>query len=102
MCLWAVGVGIAVLCPRQDYHASMKDVELTPRAIVLGAFFAIVNATANMIFAFRYAGGLAQCVRVRVVFMRWLYWRDSCVHFLILQTTGNLLANPALLPPYGL
>ena len=53
----------------KDYHSSMKDAELTPRAIVLGAFFAIVNATANMIFAFRYAGGLAQCVRVRVVFM---------------------------------
>ena len=48
----------------QEYHPSDTDVQLTPRAIVLGALFAIVNATANMIFAFRYAGGLAQSVGI--------------------------------------
>jgi hypothetical protein len=34
--------------------------EFTARAAVIGAGFAFVNALTNMLFAFRYAGGLAQ------------------------------------------
>jgi hypothetical protein len=38
----------------------MEDPVFTFRAGLIGSIFALLNAVVNMLFAFRYAGGLAQ------------------------------------------
>ena len=45
---------------KQGYVDNLDDLELTVRACVVGSLFASVNGAVNMLFAFRYAGGLAQ------------------------------------------
>ena len=45
---------------RNGYEVDNDDLELTFRAFFIGGVFALLNATVNMFFAFRYAGGLAQ------------------------------------------
>jgi hypothetical protein len=45
---------------QNGYEASEDDLQLTFRAFFIGGIFAVINATVNMFFAFRYAGGLAQ------------------------------------------
>ena len=45
---------------RVGYNPRIDDRALTLRAVLIGSFFALINAVVNMLFAFRYAGGLAQ------------------------------------------
>ena len=45
---------------RSGYGATMEDPVFTFRAGLIGSIFALLNAVVNMLFAFRYAGGLAQ------------------------------------------
>ncbi len=58
--------GVKQFAIRNGYEADDADLELTFRAFFIGGMFALINAAVNMFFAFRYAGGLAQCVAMAV------------------------------------
>ena len=57
---------------RTGYRCNPGDLEFTARAALVGSLFAVANAASNMLFAFRYAGGLAQywCILVSYPLLR--------------------------------